>query len=435
MTKIALFWFRRDLRLDDNHALYRALADHTRVVALFIFDRNILDGLADRGDRRLVFIHRRIHELQQRIENCGGTLITRYGRPEAVFEKLASTYDLASVYANRDYEPYARERDAAVARMLAARGVPFHTFKDQCIFEKSEILNGQGKPYTVFTPYKKKWLASLTEFDLSHFDCAAHAGCFFSTHREQAPPSLEAMGFVDDPAPFPAAEIDEAVLARYHQTRDFPALQTTSLLGLHLRFGTLSIRALVRSASAIDQTWLSQFIWRDFFMQILHHFPHVVAAPFHAAYEAVRWRDDDADFQRWCLGRTGFPIVDAGMRQLNQTGYMHNRVRMITASFLCKHLLIDWRKGERYFARKLLDFDLALNNGNWQWAAGTGCDAAPYFRVFNPWTQARKFDPDGGYIRRWIPEIGTPAYPEPMVDHKLARERALEAYKTALRRS
>ena len=432
MQKTALFWFRRDLRLDDNHALYRALSDHSRVIAIFIFDRSILDRLEDRDDRRVAFIHRRICALHRQLAQRGGTLLTFYGQPEEIFGQLLRDYDLCAVYTNTDYEPYARKRDAAVTGLLAEAGVKLHCFKDQCIFEQDEILTGQGKPYTVFTPYKKKWLAALTEFDIAHFDCAGKSASWCQVDSPPEVIALTEMGFEDTGTSFPTTEIDEDLLANYDQTRDFPARQATSLLGVHLRFGTLSTRALVRRARAINATWLSQLIWRDFFMQILYHFPHVVTAPFRQAYNAVQWRDDDEEFQRWCQGKTGYPIVDAGMRQLNQTGYMHNRVRMITASFLCKHLLIDWRRGERYFARKLLDYDLALNNGNWQWSAGTGCDAAPYFRVFNPWIQARKFDPQGVYVREWVPEISTPAYPEPMVEHKFARERALDTYKAGL---
>ncbi len=428
---IAVFWFRRDLRLEDNHGLFQALSNNPRVLPIFIFDRNILDVLRDQQDKRVAFIYRHIQELHQRLAEMGASLWTFYGAPLEAFETLCRDFEITAVYANHDYEPYARERDGAVREFLHTHSIELHTYKDQCIFEKEEILNNSGRPYTVFTPYKRKWLSSLEDWQLASFATETHYPSLLKTSPFPLV-ALEEMGFKDPGFEFPSPQPDEAALADYHLTRDLPGLDTTSRLGVHLRFGTLSIRRLCRLARDLNDTWLSELIWREFFMQILFHFPRVVDAPFRPDYDRIQWRNDSNEFERWRQGRTGYPIVDAGMRQLNQTGFMHNRVRMITASFLCKHLLIDWRWGEAYFAAKLLDYDLSANNGNWQWAAGTGCDAAPYFRVFNPWTQAQKFDKDMTYIKQWVPELLQPDYPSPMVDHGFARKRALAAYKAAL---
>ena len=426
---IRVFWFRRDLRLEDNIGLARALKDGP-VLCLFIFDSTILDALPDRDDARVSFIHQRIESMHQELRQLGSGMTVFYGEPLDVFRQLLDQRNVSAIYTNEDYEPYAVSRDQAVAQLCQERDVAFHLNKDQCVFHRDELLTGAGKPYTVYTPYKRKWLATLQESYLA--EPMLDESGYLNMEQPPALPTLADMGFNPTNIPLPGTEYDADVLQEYDQLRDYPARDATSHLGIHLRFGTLSIRQLVRHARDINMTWLSQLIWRDFFMQILHHFPYVAQSSFRSNYDRIPWRQADEDFERWKAGQTGYPIVDAGMRELARTGYMHNRVRMITASFLCKHLLIDWRRGEAWFAQKLLDFDLAANNGNWQWAAGSGCDAAPYFRVFNPWIQTKKFDPEMAYIKRWVPEYLNPSYPAPMVDHATARQRAIDTYKRAL---
>ncbi len=439
-SPIALFWFRRDLRLDDNAALYHALRSGYPVLPLFIFDTNILDDLQERRDARVEFIHRALSQIKERLRELGSDLLVEHGKPIEVWQKLLSTLPVAAVYTNRDYEPYAVARDSAVKTLLEQRGIPMHTYKDHVIFEKDEVLKEDGKPYTVFTPYSRKWRAKLrerlladgTSFYLSSYSCERYFDRFLPVPQVLPFPSLEAIGFAPAGIPFPSASVPQGLIRNYDQTRNFPAIAGTSRLGVHFRFGTISIREKARRAQQLNDTFLNELIWRDFYSQILAHFPHVVGQPFRPEYERILWRDAPEEFQRWCEGTTGYPLVDAGMRELNATGYMHNRVRMVTASFLTKHLLIDWRLGEAYFAQKLLDFDLASNNGGWQWAAGCGTDAAPYFRIFNPIEQAKKFDPDGAYVRKWIPELDTRAYPKPIVDHVFARQRCLQAFRAAL---
>ncbi len=429
--KIAVFWFRRDLRLEDNAGFSAALQGGYPVLPLFIYDETILNRLEDRDDARVTFINQTVTELRTELEKAGGTLLARYGNPLSVWEQLLEDYEIAAAYTNHDYEPAAIQRDQQIKKLLESHQIAFYTYKDQVIFEGTEVLNGSGKPYTVFTPYAKKWRSQLTDKDLQEHDCQSHFNQLFS-HKSAALPTLASMGFEASATPIPACKVKEALLKNYAKQRDYPAIEGTSRLGIHLRFGTVSIRQLVKKALKLNDTWLTELIWRDFFMMILTNFPHVQTNAFKPAYDQIRWRNDEQEFQRWCDGKTGYPIVDAGMRQLNQTGFMHNRVRMITASFLIKHLLIDWRWGEAYFARKLLDYELASNNGNWQWAAGSGCDAAPYFRVFNPMAQTEKFDKDQTYIHQWVPEVGTTDYPLPMVEHETARERALSAYRKAV---
>jgi deoxyribodipyrimidine photo-lyase len=430
-TKISIFWFRRDLRFTDNTALYYALKDRHPVLPIFIFDTEILDKLEERDDARVTFLHDTLSNMRQKLQEKGSTLLVRYGKPLEIYQQLFHEYDIAGVYANRDYEPYARQRDAAVDQLLGEHGVSLLTFKDQVIFEKDEVMSGSGSFYKVFTPYKKAWLDKLSQTEITILPSALRSD---NWHQGDSPPmpELEDMGFTRSSLEIPGNDIDEAIISKYDKTRDFPAKAGTSRLGIHLRFGTISIRQLVSRVRQLNDTYLSELIWREFYMQILYHNPQVVEYSFKPEYDRIPWRNDEEDFRRWCEGQTGYPIVDAGMRELNATGYMHNRVRMIVASFLTKHLLIDWRWGEAYFARKLLDFELASNNGGWQWAAGTGVDAQPYFRVFNPYSQADKFDKQQEYIRRWVPEAGTDSYPEPMVDHKTARQRALDTYKSAL---
>lgn len=445
---IAICWLRRDLRLHDNAALYHALKSGLPVLPLFIFDRNILDDLRDRRDARVTFIHQSLGNLQHELSGLGASLLVRSGSPETVWADLLKSYEINAVYVNRDYEPYARRRDETVRALLAAAGIPLHTYKDHVVFEFDEVLKDDGTPYTVFTPYSRKWRAKLDTRRLSvqgengetqavSFYLASYpTEKYFPALLKTAPlslPSLAELGFEPSEQVFPPDSIVRSVIRRYDQTRDYPALpQGTSRLGLHFRFGTISIREKARAARTLNDVYLNELIWRDFYSQILAHFPHVVDGPFKPQYARIEWRDAPGDFQKWCEGQTGYPLVDAGMRQLNATGYMHNRVRMVVASFLTKHLLINWQLGEAYFAEKLLDYDLASNSGGWQWAAGCGTDAAPYFRVFNPAEQAKKFDPEGSYVRQWIPEFGTPAYPKPIVEHSFARARCLETFKRAL---
>jgi len=428
--EIAVFWFRRDLRLDDNHGLYQTLNSGKPVLPIFIFDTNILNNL-EQQDSRVTFILHEVQKLQQLLEEQGSTLWIYHGTPEEAFKRLMAEYAVVEVFTNQDYEPYARERDKTIYELLEAEGIRLRAFKDQVIFHKNEVVKADGTPYTVFTPYSKKWLSKLTEKDYQPFPSEKMLGNLFQTKplKHYHHPDL---GFKHGPYGVPPLEIDPSLLKAYADNRDFPAVNGTSRLGVHLRFGTLSIRKLTALAMKHSSTFLNELIWRNFYMDILWHFPHAAKSAFKPAYDFIQWQNSEKDFARWCEGTTGYPLVDAGMRELNATGYMHNRVRMVTASFLCKHLLIDWHWGEAYFAEKLLDFELASNNGGWQWAAGSGCDAAPYFRVFNPELQQQKFDPEFAYIKKWVPEYGTSAYPKPIVEHKMARERAIRIYKAAL---
>lgn len=429
------FWFRRDLRLEDNAGLYHALREGGRVLPVFIFDADILGKLVDEDDRRVQFIYETVSELKEELRKKGSDLIVRHGKPSEVWAELIQEYKPTGLYVNHDYEPAAIKRDAEIARLCKSLGVNYSSFKDQVIFEKDEIVTEARKPYTVYTPYKKKWLAGLSEFYLKSYPNKLYQKNFEKVKKPESLISLSKIGFEKTDFEFPSLDLKVATLKNYATRRDFPELEDgTSHLGIHLRFGTVSVREMAREGQRFSPVWLSELVWRDFFMQILYHFPVVEKRSFRPEYEKVAWRKNKADFERWCEGMTGYPLVDAGMRELNATGYMHNRVRMVTASFLTKHLLIHWYHGERYFARKLLDYDLAANNGNWQWAAGTGCDAAPYFRIFNPQAQLERFDKNEAYIRKWIPEFGTSRYPEPMVDHAFARQRALEAFKAALKK-
>lgn len=423
--KINIFWFRRDLRLHDNAGLSAATQSGIPTLPIFIFDKEIL-GELDEDDARVQFIHDSLTHIQSSLPPKGKSIRVYHGAPLDIWKEIINEYDVEAVYTNTDYEPYALARDREVSELLASHGINFKTYKDQVIFEKSEVTKDDGKPYTVYTPYKKKWLKAFKP-DMAE---AYHVNQDHLFDGAYALPSLEDIGFVKSSIEVIPYKINQ--LSNYGETRDFPAQSSTSYLSPHLRFGTVSTREMVKHAIAVNEIFLSELIWREFFMQILFHFPYVVNGSFKPKYDHIQWRNDRAEFEKWCNGQTGYPIVDAGMRELNTTGYMHNRVRMITASFLIKHLLIDWRWGEAYFAKKLLDFDLSANNGNWQWAAGTGCDAAPYFRVFNPTEQVKKFDKEMKYIKKWVPEINDFSYPLPIVDHKMARERAIATYKTSL---
>lgn len=429
--QIAVFWFRRDLRLEDNAGLCHALQSGRPVLPLFIFDREILDELEDKKDRRVEFIHQALNEMQTELRRAGSSLLVRCGKPVQVWKQLLEEFDVAAAYANHDYEPYAIRRDREIAELLKERGIPFHTFKDQVIFEKSEVLSARGNPYTVYTPYRNRWKELLTGAAVKSFPSESSQQNFWKSGALPIP-GLRDLGFEATGAAFPAKALREEIVRDYHRRRNFPAVPGTTRLGVHLRFGTVSVRQLARRALELNDAWLDELIWREFFMMILGHFPYVVDQPFKEKYAAIPWRNDENEFAAWREGKTGYPLVDAGMRELNATGFMHNRVRMVVASFLTKHLLIDWRWGERYFAKKLLDYELASNNGNWQWAAGCGCDAAPYFRIFNPAAQAEKFDPQSEYLKKWAPELNSPAYPAPIVEHKFARQRVLEVFKKAL---
>jgi deoxyribodipyrimidine photo-lyase len=430
--KIAIFWFRRDLRLQDNAALAAALSSGCKVLPVFIFDSEILDKLPSKNDTRVLFIHREVNKLKKQLEQNGSSLLVYHGKPISAFKIVKERFgEIDSVYANRDYDPYAINRDIEVQKYLEDSNVSFHTYKDHVVFEKDEVLKSDGTPYTVFTHYSKKWKETLTTENLKSFSSEAKLKNLIKVEPQYFP-SLNEIGFTDSEFAFPEKYVDNELLTQYGNQRDFPAVHGTSRLGIHLRFGTISIRELTQQAMQHGEVFLNELIWRNFFIQIMAHFPYVAEGPFKKQYAFIPWRNNEKEFEKWCRGETGYPMVDAGMRELNKTGFMHNRVRMVTASFLTKHLLIDWRWGEAYFAHKLLDFELASNNGNWQWAAGTGCDAAPYFRVFNPEMQQQKFDPKGEYVNKWVPEAGTIAYPSPMVDHKMARNRAIETYKKAL---
>ena len=430
---LSVFWFRRDLRLEDNAGLFAALESGHPVLPIFIFDTEILEALP-KDDARVNFIYQQLQEMRERLEReQNRSLAIFYGKPISVFKELLDSHPVKAVYTNEDYEPYAIKRDKNVANFLKEQDIPFHLKKDQVIFAKDEVTKDDGNPYVVYTPYMRKWKATLEkEKHLRHYPSQERLHDLADL-KDLPNKSLEDLGFVPSDIRVPEYDIGSSLLDNYKDTRDFPAQNGTSRLGPHLRFGTLSIRSLIKSAlNSSNETFLNELIWREFFMQILWHFPRTVNESFKKKYDRISWRNDEGDFEKWKTGQTGYALVDAGMRELNATGYMHNRVRMLVASFLCKHLLIDWRWGEAYFAEKLLDFELSSNVGNWQWASGSGVDAAPYFRIFNPMTQVDKFDKEKKYIRKWVPEYGTEDYPEKMVDHKEARERCLSVYKAAL---
>jgi len=421
---ISVFWFRRDLRLQDNTALYHALKLGEPVLPIFIFDTDITNQLNE-DDARVNFIYDTLIDIDKELKSYGSSLLILKGNVDEVWHTLIKDHKVANVFFNRDYEPYARERDRRIGRMMETHGIEVQTFKDHVIFEPHEVLKADGNPYTVFTPYKRKWLQhyeSVTIYDVSKFPF------FMQCVREV--PHKSKLGII--PSVIKVQTYDLNVVAEYAKHRDYPSVDGTSRLGPYLRFGLVSVRSLMANIGSVSEIFTSELVWREFFMQIIYHFPHVIKENFRPKYNSIQWVNDKHLFELWKVGKTGYPIVDAGMRELNQTGYMHNRVRMLTAGFLCKHLLTDWRWGEAYFAEKLLDYDLSANNGNWQWAAGTGCDAAPYFRVFNPYTQAKKFDARLEYINQWIPELNSLEYPQPIVVHEHARKRALETYKIGL---
>ncbi|WP_289644594.1 cryptochrome/photolyase family protein [Maribacter aestuarii] len=432
--KISIFWFRRDLRLDDNVGFLSALKGDYPVLPIFIFDTEILEKLP-KDDARVTFIFETLQEMRSQLqEDHDSSLAMFNGTPKSVFKNLIEDYQIHCVYTNTDYEPYAKERDEEIAKLLEENDVDFKSFKDQVIFEKSEVVKDDGDPYVVYTPYKNKWK--------SHFDADDDLVIHYTSqsldnliqHSRLPNLSLSDIGFEKSSLKVPDYTVTPTLIKNYEDTRNYPAIEDgTSRLGPHLRFGTVSVRKMMKKAIAEEnEVFWSELIWREFFMQILWHYPNTTTEAFRSKYDRIEWRNNEDEFEKWKNGQTGYALVDAGMRQLNQTGYMHNRVRMLVASFLCKHLLIDWRWGEAYFAEKLLDYEMSSNVGNWQWAAGSGVDAAPYFRIFNPMTQVDKFDKDKKYINKWVPELQDSSYPEKMVDHKEARERCLEVYKEAV---
>ncbi len=430
-NKLSIFWLRRDLRLQDNAALYHALKSKQAVQCIFIFDKDILDKLEDKTDRRVNFIYDTLTALNQELESFGASLWVYYGKPIEIWKEILEKNEIVEVFVNHDYEPYAIKRDSAVKNILLIKGIELLSFKDIVIFEKAEVTKEDGLPYTVFTPYSKRWKAKLNDLYLRPYPTEKYLANL-SQSKSKKILVLEEIGFQKNESTIPPLYIDTEIIQKYNLTRNYPGLLGTSRLGLYLRFGNISIRALAEVALKCNETYLNELIWRDFYHQILFHFPQVEKASFKPAYDGIQWRNNEKEYRAWCDGQTGYPIVDAGMRELNATGFIHNRSRMIVASFLCKHLLIDWQWGALYFAQKLLDFDLAANNGGWQWAAGSGTDAAPYFRIFSPSEQTKKFDAEHIYIKRWVPEFESLQYVHPIVNHQLARERCLKVYKEAL---
>ncbi|MBS7332781.1 MAG: deoxyribodipyrimidine photo-lyase [Weeksellaceae bacterium] len=424
MDRVNIFWFRRDLRLEDNIGLYHALKQDFPVLPLFIFDNNILSELNDKYDRRVDYIHQSLENLNNQLLKLDSSLLIRYGNPVEVLLQLKNEYSIENIFCNEDYEMYGINRDNEVKKHFN-----LHQFKDHVIFRFDEILKKDNTPYTVFTPYSKQWKLKLTDSDFKEYEL--NLNNFYSSKFDF--PTLQSIGFQKTDIEFSLPNIPLDSLSNYMETRNIPSLDSTTKLSLPLRFGTISIRKCVRFAHNHQlETWLNELIWRDFFIQILAHFPATTYSAFKPKYDNIQWINNEKEFDLWCKGETGYPIVDAGMKELNATGFMHNRVRMIVASFLCKHLLIDWRWGESYFASKLNDYEMASNVGNWQWASSSGCDATPYFRVFNPTLQQQKFDKDFKYIKKWIPNFDEQNYIEPIVPHDFARERAIETYKIGL---
>lgn len=428
----AIFWHRRDLRIKDNAGLYKALKSGAEVIPVFIFDKNILDKLP-RNDQRIIFIRQTIEELQQEYRGHGSELNVFYGDPVKLIPDIAQKNKVQTVFANRDYEPDALERDHKVYEKLKAHDIAFKGSKDHVIFEKEEVMKPDGTPYTVFTPYMRRWKETLTDFHLKAYPVEKYISRLSKEKISSKIPGFKEMHFDGvQKMDFPSERIPKQIIEDYDKTRDFPAIHGTTRMGLHLRFGTVSIRKLALEAKETNEKYFNELIWRDFYQMIIFHFPHSAKDAFKKNYDRIRWSHNEAHFKAWCEGKTGYPLVDAGMRELNETGFMHNRVRMVVGSFLSKHLLLDWRLGAGYFAEKLLDFELASNNGGWQWAAGCGCDAAPYFRVFNPALQLEKFDKELKYVKKWVPEFGTDEYPEPIVDHSEARDKAIATYRKYL---
>ena len=431
--KVRVFWFRRDMRFEDNVGLYHALSGDYKVLPVFIFDKHILDELP-KNDARVTFIHDELQKMRSYLQDKHGSSIATYhDTPENAFKNIIEDFDVEAVYTNRDYEPYAQKRDAEINALLAHIGIEFHSFKDQVIFEKNEVEKNDGGMYLVYTPYMKQW---KKEFEQIDFKTYPSEDLLDNMYKNSRLPNLALsdMGFEKSSIKVPDHNFDKELIKNYEDTRNIPSIEGTSRLSPYLRFGVIGYRKVVKKALSVkNKTFLEELIWREFYKAILYHYPETQERAFKPKYDRIQWRNDEEEFEKWKQGQTGFPIVDAGMRQLNETGWMHNRLRMVVGSFLCKHLLIDWRWGEAYFAEKLLDYEMSSNVGGWQWVAGSGVDAAPYFRVFNPYSQTDRFDKDKKYIKKWVPELNTSNYPEPMVEHKMARERCLETYKEAIK--
>ena len=428
MNKATIFWFRRDLRLHDNVGLFHALSKSKNVYPIFIFDKDITKNL-NKDDYRLNFIKEQINLMNEKLKKYECSINIFYGKPLDVFKNIISKTEVEKIVFNKDYEPYAIKRDCAIKELVTKNNIEFIGYKDHVIFEENEVVKDNGDPYVVYTPYSRKWINKLNNKEIIKYHSNEYLSNLKSFNKTL---KIDEVPFSSNLTPL-ELNFNEDVIENYERDRNFPAINATSKLGVHLRFGTKSVRELVlRSNSSENKTFLKELIWREFFIQILWHFPHTVNKCFKEKYEKVEWINDNESFIKWCQGNTGYPIVDAGMRELNSTGFMHNRVRMITASFLCKHLLIDWRKGEKYFASKLFDYEQASNVGNWQWVAGCGVDAAPYFRIFNPTEQLKKFDKQKDYVRKWVPEFDSESYIDPIIDHKYAIERCLNAYKIGL---
>lgn len=431
MDTISLFWFRRDLRLHDNVALYHALQSEEKILPIFIFDIDILEKIP-KNDARISFIHKELNIMNEHLQSFEAGINMFHGNPKEVFQSLIEKYHIVKVFTNHDYEPYAIKRDLEIKELLASNTIEFHTYKDQVIFERNEITKKDGTPYVVYTPYSKKWMEAFHINAQKNYPSEDLLSEFYSSVKPTVL-TLDDIGFTETRIPIKNYIYNSRIINEYEETRNFPALDNTSKLGPHLRFGTVSVRQMASRADAQEnKIFLKELIWREFFMQILWHFPQTHKDSFKSKYDRINWRNNEEEFKKWCNGTTGYPMVDAGMRQLNETGFMHNRVRMLVGSFLCKHLLIDWRWGEAYFAEKLHDYEMSSNVGNWQWVAGTGVDASPYFRIFNPTSQIQKFDKELKYIQKWVPDFQELTYPTPMVEHKFARERCLKVYKEAL---
>ena len=431
MDKINIFWFRRDLRLYDNHGLSKATHDNLKVIPIFIFDTTITSLLAS-NDRRINFIYDNLLDIDIELnKKYKSNLNVFQGKPYDIFKNLIENYSIKNVYTNNDYEPYAINRDESIKELLSNNGINFKSYKDQVIFEKNEIVKDDGTPYVVYTPYMKKWKTKLYE-DITLLDEKKILNNFYKEAISNLL-KLSDYGFVENESKIEAFKLNKEIVINYAERRNFPYLNSTSKIGPYLRFGSVSIRKIVSGLMRgfKEDTFLKELIWREFFMQILYHFPHTAKDSFKSKYDKIVWLNDKKAFELWKNGNTGYPLIDAGMNELNLTGFMHNRVRMITASFLCKHLLIDWRWGEKYFAEKLNDYEMASNVGNWQWASGSGVDAAPYFRIFNPHTQILKFDNKREYINKWV-DVNSSDYPNEIIEHKFARDRCLNTYKKYL---
>lgn len=429
--EVSIFWFRRDLRLEDNTALYHALKNNKQILPIFIFDIHILKRLENKKDKRVNFIYNTLKKIKNQLETIDSSLLVFYDSPINVFSLLIQKYQVINVYVNRDYENYAKKRDLEIENLLTKKQIKFYSFKDQVIFDKSEILKDNGTAYTIYTPYMNKWRGKLTNFYITPYRNKK----YFSSFLKTAPfsfPKIEELGFESTEEDSNIPEINENLIRNYNKNRNYPSIDGTSRMSVHLRFGTISIRSVAAKAKELSDVWLNELIWREFYMMVLDNFPFVEERSFKKQYDRILWKNDEKDFQAWCEGKTGYPLVDAGMIELKETGFIHNRVRMIVAGFLVKHLLIDWRWGESYFAEKLIDYELASNNGGWQWSVGSGCSAAPYFRIFNPEEQIKKFDSKHKYIKKWIPNYDPDKYIKPIVEHKFARQRALKTYKAAL---